>query len=230
MIDFHSHILPGIDDGSKSVEQSLEMLRALGAQGIKVVVATPHFYANDESVSLFLERRSAAYEKLREAMDDTMPTVLLGAEVRFYPGIENLADIDKLCIEGTDVLLLEMPFLKWSDFIVREVIKVSTFRNLTLVLAHIDRYLSFQDKGTWKRLLESDVLMQANAGSFGRMFTGAKMMKMLRLGAVQLIGTDCHNMDDRAPNMDTASEKIIKKLGEDFMVKFTEQGHKLLNI
>lgn len=230
MIDFHSHILPGIDDGSKSVEQSLEMLRALGAQGIKVVVATPHFYANDESVSLFLERRSAAYEKLREAMDDTMPTVLLGAEVRFYPGIENLADIDKLCIEGTDVLLLEMPFLKWSDFIVREVIKVSTFRNLTLVLAHIDRYLSFQDKGTWKRLLESDVLMQANAGAFGRMFTGAKMMKMLRLGAVQLIGTDCHNMDDRAPNMDTASEKIIKKLGEDFMVKFTEQGHKLLNV
>lgn len=229
MIDFHTHILPGVDDGSESVEQSLAMLRALAEQGVEEVVATPHFYANSESVDEFLERRNAAYEMLKESMDDSMPRVKLGAEVRFYPGLETLTDINKLCIEGTNILLLEMPFSRWSDYTVREVIKVSSYRGITLALAHIDRYLSFQESGTWRRFLENDILMQVNAGSFKRFFTGAKLMRMLRSGMIHMIGTDCHNQDDRAPNMDSASEKIVKKLGEDFLVDFSKRCCRLLN-
>ena len=56
-VDFHSHILPGVDDGSRSVEESLEMLRAVARQGIGTVVATPPFYANHDTPERFLRRR-----------------------------------------------------------------------------------------------------------------------------------------------------------------------------
>ena len=66
MIDFHTHILPKVDDGSRSLEQSLAMLNELKKQGVKKLVATPHFYANDESVESFLERRNRVYAELKE--------------------------------------------------------------------------------------------------------------------------------------------------------------------
>ena len=65
-IDFHTHILPGIDDGSASVEESIELLKAEAAQGITKVVATPHFYANYDSPERFLERRAKAKVLLDE--------------------------------------------------------------------------------------------------------------------------------------------------------------------
>ena len=64
MIDWHSHILPEMDDGSKDVSESLLMLDSLRDQGIESVVATPHFYANDEPVETFLERQKASFDLL----------------------------------------------------------------------------------------------------------------------------------------------------------------------
>jgi protein-tyrosine phosphatase len=63
VLDFHSHILPEVDDGSQSVDESILMINALAEQGIDRIVATPHFYANDESVSEFLVRRQKAYNE-----------------------------------------------------------------------------------------------------------------------------------------------------------------------
>ena len=109
MIDFHSHILPGMDDGSKNIEESLALLRMLAEQGVKKVVATPHFYANDESVEKFLARRQQSYESLRAALPAGMPEILLGAEVRYYQGISRLKELKELCVQGSNLLLLERP-------------------------------------------------------------------------------------------------------------------------
>jgi len=68
VIDFHTHVLPGIDDGSASLDESLEMLRMEMLQGIKTVVATPHFYAHHDEPDRFIERRAMAEERLRQAM------------------------------------------------------------------------------------------------------------------------------------------------------------------
>jgi len=65
VIDFHAHILPHVDDGSKNIDESLLMLKSLAEQNVKLVVATPHFYANDESVDEFIERRNVSYELLK---------------------------------------------------------------------------------------------------------------------------------------------------------------------
>ena len=97
MIDFHSHILPGIDDGSKSVEMSLQMLRLLKAQGIDTVAATSHFYATQRSPQRFLFRRQEAWDKLRTALDADAPRILLGAEVLYFPGISHMEELPELC-------------------------------------------------------------------------------------------------------------------------------------
>ena len=66
MIDWHSHILPAMDDGSKDVAESISMLGMQTSQGVGTVIATPHFYANDETVAAFLKRRAEASEALKE--------------------------------------------------------------------------------------------------------------------------------------------------------------------
>ena len=83
MVDFHTHILPGIDDGSKDVEMSLAMLAAEKDQKVDKIIATPHFYAKQDSVQKFLERRRASYERLMHAYsrDTEQIPILLGAEV-----------------------------------------------------------------------------------------------------------------------------------------------------
>ena len=118
MIDWHSHILPGVDDGSRDPDESLELLKMLKAQEIGTVIATPHIHANIESPDQFCERRKAAYEELSGAIPEGMPKIRLGAEVRYYPGIEKMSDLKKLRIEGTKLLLLEMPMSKWTEYTV----------------------------------------------------------------------------------------------------------------
>ena len=86
MIDWHSHILPAMDDGSRCVEESIEMLDLLAEQGVSCVIATPHFLANEESVDRFLQRRRASYDALMQAVSENHPTVLCGAEVKYYAG------------------------------------------------------------------------------------------------------------------------------------------------
>ena len=99
MIDWHSHVLPGVDDGSRDLTESLAMLSSLASQGVSFVVATPHFIANNESVDDFLERRNNASALLSEKITDGMPGVILGAEVKYYSGISHMAELEKLLFE-----------------------------------------------------------------------------------------------------------------------------------
>lgn len=113
MIDFHSHILPAMDDGSRNIEESLQMLRMLQEQGVERVIATPHFYADENPPDVFLRRRADAWEHLRAHLTQGLPHVLLGAEVHYFQGISRTAQVRQLCIQDTGVLLLEMPFSGW---------------------------------------------------------------------------------------------------------------------
>lgn len=222
MIDFHSHILPKMDDGSRSAEESLSMLRELSGQGIETVIATPHFNANDESVFSFLERRLASYDILRESEEMSIPDIKLGAEVRYYEGISRLERIEDLCVEGTNLLLLEMPFTRWTEYIIKELTDISCSGKVVIVLAHIDRYLRFQKWNVFETLLQNGVLMQVNASFINGAFTKRKAIRLLKSGAMHFIGSDCHNMTDRAPDIGRAYGFIKHKLGTDFLSEFVD--------
>lgn len=228
MIDFHSHILPGIDDGSANVPESVALLQMLAAQGVDTVVATPHFYANHESISRFLARRKASFDSLKEKMPADAPNVLLGAEVRYYEGISRLNGLESLCIEGSKLLLLEMPMEKWTEYTIRELIDLSCSAKIRIVLAHIERYWSLQNRAVWDRLLECDLLMQVNASFFNRFGTRRKAIKLLANGTVRLIGSDCHNLTDRAPQIQKAFDRIQRKLGIEFVTHLNDYTHELL--
>ncbi|MBQ7846892.1 MAG: capsular polysaccharide biosynthesis protein [Clostridia bacterium] len=228
MIDWHSHILPGMDDGSRDVAESLALLKMLREQGVRTVVATPHFYANDESVESFLKRRKESYERLMAQVPQDAPKILLGAEVRYYPGIGRMEELSRLCIEGSKVLLLEMTMSKWTQYSVRELIELAGTRDVQLVMAHIERYMSLQSDSVWEQLLENGVLMQVNTEFFTQFGSKHKAIRYLESGRVQLLGSDCHNTKSRPPLFDKAGKLICKKLGDEFISQLNEFGYSVL--
>ena len=228
MIDWHSHILPGMDDGSRNVAESIALLKMQAEQGVDTVVATPHFYANDETVASFLKRRRDAFALLKANLPDNAPEIHLGAEVRYYQGISRLVGLKDLKVEGSPVLLVEMPMSRWSESMVRELMEISSISGVKLALAHIDRYLRLQSRDVWTRIYDSDFLIQVNASFFTAWGTRRKAMSLLTNGCIQMIGSDCHNLTSRPPQIGSAFGIIQKKLGSDYLSEMNEYGRGLL--
>lgn len=234
MIDFHSHILPGMDDGSRDVQESLALLRMLADQGVTTVVATPHFYAEHESVDAFLARRNAAKDALSVAVTAALqedasfmpPSVVCGAEVRYYAGVSHMEDLERLCLEGTKFLLVEMSMSAWSEYAVRELESMASAGRVRPIMAHLDRYMEFQRRRTLDRLYESGMLMQFNADFF--LEKKRKALSMFRDGRIHLIGSDCHDLSVRPPHIGKAYAVIAKKFGERSLDRFNAMGASIL--
>ncbi len=229
MIDWHNHILPGVDDGSSSNFESIHMLEMQALQGVNTVIATPHFYANDESAESFFQRRGEAFETLKSKMHAGLPRILQGAEVRYYQGISKMNELKSFCIEGSKLLLLEMPMSVWSEYMLRELVELSSENSLKIILAHSERYIKIQSKEVYKRLLESDILMQVSADYFSSFSTKRRALSLLGEGYVHFIGSDCHNTASRPPNIGKAFDTICKKFGVDFLNQMNEYGKSMLS-
>ena len=229
MVDFHSHILPALDDGSRDTEESLLLLRMLSDQGIRTVCATPHFNANRTSVDEFLSLRDASYDSLKPMLTDELPQVRLGAEVAYYEGISRLEGLSKLCIENTNILLLEMPFCRWSEYTVNEVIQLSCRGDFRLALAHIERYTALNGTRIIERFADSDIILQVNASFFTELKTRRKAIRMLKNGYIHLIGSDCHSITARPPFIGNALNLIEKKLGCEYLGDMADYWHSLFS-
>lgn len=214
-IDFHSHTLPGIDDGSYSAAESLRMLRQEAEQNVGIVIATPHFYATKDQPEAFLRRRDEAEEKLRRAWEFGLPRVAMGAEVAYFTGMRTCEELNSLCIRGTRLLLVEMPFCTWSESMVEEIICLQEQLGFQVLLAHVERYLNFRNTKAMKELYEVGVRFQVNAGSFLNRKTRSKVMKLLDQGKLHVLGSDCHNLTTRPPNLALAIQCIEKEYGAD---------------
>ena len=215
-VDAHSHILPGIDDGSHSSEQSLAMLAEAAKQGVTHVVATPHFYARHSDPDTFLAKRAVAALTLERAMAGRtdLPKVILGAEVHYFSGIGESEHISRLTIGDTRLILIEMPSPPWTEAMYRDLENIRIFQGLTPIIAHVERYIRpFRTYGIPRRLEQLPVLVQANAEFFLNPATAAMALRMLRKGQIHLLGSDCHNLTDRAPNLGHARRVVAQKLG-----------------
>ena len=218
LIDFHSHVLPGIDDGSKSVEMSIEMLREEKRQGIGHVVATPHFYPQYDSPERFLKRRAEAEAILREEMQKytDLPRLSVGAEVYYFSGISDSKEISGLTTGNKRCILIEMPTSSWTEAMYRELEGLYVKRGLLPIIAHLDRYIGrFHNRDIPKRLERLPVLIQANAEFFLERSTSAMALRMLKRDGIHLLGSDCHDLTSRKPNLEDAMNLIHRRLGKD---------------
>ena len=226
MIDLHSHILPQMDDGSKSPEESAKLWELLRAQGVTTLAATSHFYPDRESPEEFLARRDAAAAKLPRELRDNL---IMGAEVAYFPGIGSCQAIVPLALGQTKLLLVEMPFTDWTERIVEDICAIPGQLGLTPVLAHINRYRGrSQFPKYFRRLMDGEVLFQCNAEAFQSGMQGHWAVQQLKKGRIHFLGSDAHNLTNRSPKLDQATTVIRKKLGEDFISYFHQQAQDLL--
>ncbi len=225
MLDFHSHILPEIDDGAQSVDESIAMLKMLKEQGVKTVALTSHYIAMDESPTQFLENRKNAFDKLSDEIKNSgedFPELLLGAEVYYYPGISKMEELSSLTLEGTNLLLLEMPMSKWGEYALREVDEIINTLSITVVIAHIERYLKYIKKDTIIRLLNMGALIQVNASFFYSRRTKRTALKMFKDDHIHFIGSDCHNTNYRPPRINEAIDILKEKFSIECIDEFFE--------
>lgn len=228
MIDMHSHCLAGIDDGAKSLEESLKMLTEAKKNKTEFLVATPHIRPyEEEDIDKAIEKRDKAFSQvINAAKEETIPVLLKGFEVRLDVEITQIKNFKKMCIQNTDYMLVEMPFKIWDDFAI-ERLELLAKSGVTPVMAHIERYLPF--KGNIKKALALDnVIYQVNADSFLNFKTCRFIKKLIKSGKIVVAGSDMHGAEKRKSRLHEAYGKIEKK-GDVFRAVFFENGEKILN-
>jgi protein-tyrosine phosphatase len=232
VVDFHTHVLPKIDDGSGSVKESLAMLRMEAEQGVRRVVATPHFYAHVDTPKAFLERRAVAVDRLCRAMEafPSMPRLSVGAEVHYFPGMGDTDILSELAIDNGRYVLIEMPMTVWTDKMYRELERIHERFGLIPIVAHVDRYIGpLRTRGIPERLMELPVLVQANTSFFQKFSTRSMALRMLKRGQIHLLGSDCHNMKARPVNIKQTVDLIEEKLGKKAIAQINACERRILS-
>lgn len=223
-IDFHSHILPHLDHGSDSRETSASQLAMMQAARTDIVCATSHFYPQRILLDAFLKKREESLGVLLKRVDDApRPQILLGAEVLICEGLEHMDGLRELCLRGTNLLLLEMPFIggtSWTPKLYNTAEEIMAL-GIQPVLAHVDRY----PKKAIEPLLKKGLLAQINAYGLCRMTRKRHLLEWIDDGLVVALGSDLHeakpdgyrawyrvmtSMPDKVQAVMERTEKLVK--------------------
>jgi protein-tyrosine phosphatase len=215
VIDLHSHILPGVDDGPPTVEGSLELARVAVAAGTRTILATPHI--NDDR-SIDAARVAAGLDALRPALAeaDIPLEVLPGGEIAMW----RLGDLDDaalrtLALGGGPYLLVESPFSPAIGAFEPLVLDLLG-RGHRVLLAHPERCPAFhRDPERLQRLVDAGVLVQITAGSMTGGF-GSTVRRltatMLRTGVVHVVASDAHDAVKRPPGLNDGFTSLEREL------------------
>lgn len=218
MIDIHSHILPGLDDGSPDLATSLKMAEIAASEGIKKMVATPHFIPKEKE-----QERGKVLEKIRELNCVLKEKgidleVYPGEEVFLSPEIPELLDEGKIItlFDGGKYLLVELPMMSIPPYALN-IIHSIHLRGVTVILAHPERNREIAaDVKRLRDFIRLGVLVQVNSlsllGVFGS--TCKKVAeKIVREGMAHIIATDCHTARSRSPRMKKALSMLDGRTG-----------------
>ncbi len=206
LTEYHCHILPGMDDGSDSVDTSLKMVEMLKTQGVRRLIATPHFYAHREkSVEDYLQKREKAFASIKDSV--MIQDVHLGAEVAIEHGISELPGIEKLAITGTRIILLELPYRPYEKWMSEEIYNISAEYQLKVMLAHVHRCLPYYNKEEIDAILMSKSILQINNEALVSWKEKKLVKKIMSEHTHFAFGSDAHNLSDRKPNWDLLQKK-----------------------
>lgn len=218
IIDIHSHILPGLDDGACDEEESLAMLKIAEENGIREIIATPHFHYRRGCAAP--EQIESSVLKMQSILDDA------GIRIRLYTGnelyythevLENLKAGQALTMAESDYVLLE-----FSPETQKRTIQNAVYEFMTEgyypIIAHMERYQAFQmDLEFVDEILRMGAYYQINAGSLvGQAgWTIQRFSRsLMKSGVIQFAATDAHNTNKRSPRIRKAEEWLVKKCGE----------------
>ncbi len=231
-IDIHSHILPGIDDGAQSEEETRTLLQAELDEGVTAIIATPHFDMEDnfQNLEVVKEKVTLAQKIASELSDDL--TIYSGCEILFSRGVLELLSQNKVpCLAETNYVLVEFyPSESHKEIYhaMRDIIQLGKIP----VLAHVERYETFiREEKYIRELIELGAYIQMNT----RSLTGKRFDKrtrfcrsMVKQGMVHFLGSDCHNMEHRPPQMERTAQVIEKIAGERMKRKLTSENARIL--
>lgn len=221
MVDLHSHLLPGIDDGAQDVGQSIELARVAVADGISHLVCTPHIHPGRYDNTP--ESIAAALDTFRRALSDAdiKLNVSAAAEVRF--GLELMDGIARDAVpflgewEGRKVLLLEFPHSE-VPFGAEKLTGWLLSRNILPMIAHPERNKGImKSRARLKPFLDQGCLLQVTAGSVaGRFGTQCREVaeELLQSGKVTILATDAHNIEHRPPELREGVEAAAAVVGD----------------
>lgn len=217
--DVHCHIVYGVDDGSKSLEESLDMLKMEYESGVRTIILTPHHHKGrmDKPVDVLKER----YETLK-ANNKYDIDLYLGSELFSESNlVDELNEGLALTMNNTKYVLVEFyPSTPYKEI-------EAQFRSLLMsgykpIIAHIERYDCFlKDPYLVEDLSDLGIKIQINATSLNNFTAKRFIKKLLKYELVDLIGSDAHNTTSRSPNMSKYIEYIRKKTSEDYFDKIT---------
>jgi protein-tyrosine phosphatase len=223
MIDIHSHILPGIDDGAGDLEEALEMARLAVADGIRVMVATPHLFKHKTVDLDAINEKSVILEHIdrfrdRLAAEGIALEILPGCDVPLSVEALSLLAEDRVLTvnDGKSYLLLELP-----HFSIPPTLEDICFRlqslGLTPIITHPERQPIIQERpDKLGRLIALGCLAQLTAGSltggFGRRIARVSR-QLVKKGYIHLLASDAHNTRGRPPILSQAVSELSKLVG-----------------
>ena len=211
--DFHSHIIPRLDHGSRDVQTSLWQISQAKKAGISRIVASSHFYANVTDVNTFLSRRERCLAELKKAIGADAPEIIPGAEVLIFENLYEMPNIEKLCVGNTNVFLAEIPFSSVDESIA-ETVRGIISRGIFVVLAHADRY----DVSIIDACLDAGAKIQLNADGILSHKTRKQCLRWADDGYVYAIGSDIHGKGKNYTYF-TKAMKILGKRADDIFAK-----------
>lgn len=231
MIDMHAHCLPGVDDGAKTIQESLEMLLLAKESGVDIVAATPHCITDKEQgVAEFLERRNTAYKTLMQQIDQSgkvLPELVPGAEVYLGCDISEFSNVHDLCYENTDYLLVEMPS-RYETARLAEWIYNLSVKGIIPVIAHIDRYTRCKEFiAEFSQV--SNIVYQINASNFMTVSGRHLVKSLLKTHNNFVVSSDMHNCTTRPCNLLEAQKIAEKKFSDKCGMLFNSGAQSILN-
>lgn len=216
MIDVHTHIIPFMDDGAKTVSEATEMLEKESKDGVTTIIATPHFYLEQETIENFIERRNNNLREFKKNLSCKEEVkILLGAEVLFTPSLAE-CDLSPLFIENTRYILIEPPYQEFTKTFQNSFRSFLNSIDGVPIIAHLERYLKWNSIDTLCEFMDSiEVLGQANCNSFLKIGRERKLLfELVKNHYIHLLATDTHNMSNRPPCLLEAKKVIDKRLPE----------------
>ena len=225
MIDTHSHILYGIDDGSRTIEESINILIKAYNNGIKDIVLTPHYIPNSK-YNCNNQDKYKLLNNLREEMkkNNIDVNLYLGNEVYLDLDISNLLNTDISTINGSKYMLMELPMNRKAD-ILDDVLYDLEELNIIPVIAHPERYTAYyKDYEFFQDLIDRGCLLQGNIGSLYNNYgiKAKRMLKgLLKRRMISIVGSDIHhdtsNIYDKDINKDLLKITKDKSYVEDIL-------------